>query len=215
LEPKVYEVVCQTVAFCQRGTPEIEMILRSGGTITTCPGFTVAARVVDVTVLSGDVQVTRCTDDMGGYRRRVAAERAFDGCEITGRQYRRGHIRSGWYWSLKMIQCVVSLGVTWICLVSGQMMIVPMLSFLEMTLCIVVAVDGAGGGGSCVDKVTFTVWIPKRTWLSIALLTEAWVVDAGYLGAFGISTVIGTRSFLAIGVEACVLLGALFITRAW
>jgi hypothetical protein len=95
------------------------------------------------------------------------------------------------------------------------MRVVPMLSLLEMTLCVVVAVDGAGGGGCCVDKVTFTVWIPKRTRLSIALLTKAWVVDAGYLGAFRISTVIGTRSFLAMRVEACVLFGALFITRAW
>ena len=88
-----------------------------------------------------------------------------------------------------------------------------MLALLEVTPRVIVAVYGACRGGSCVNQVTLTPWVSKRTRLSITLLTEARRIDAGYLSAFGVRTVIATCSFFAMRVEACVLFGAMFIAR--
>lgn len=78
LQTEVEEVVGKAITPSHRCVPDVEMLLRCRRTVTASPGVTVAARVVNVTVIARDVEVAVRTIVLVGCRRRMAAKGTFD-----------------------------------------------------------------------------------------------------------------------------------------
>ena len=114
---------------------------------------------------------------------------------------------------MAVAQCIVSLREARVRLVSTQLGVEAMLSFLEVASCRVVAVDGAFGSRGGVSEVAFTVRVSEGARPSIALLAETRVVNVGQLGTLWVNTRVVAGDFGTVRVPASVLFGALLIAR--
>ena len=144
---KVHEAIRESVPLSDGIVPQIEVLLRGGWVVSTCSAWPMTAGVIDVAVVTADVEEAVVGEGgLSGCRRRLAGEGALYRGVVAGRQQWCGS-GGGMCRGTVSVDVCVCLGEAWVGLIGSKRTRVARVLFLEVTRCVVVAVDGASAGG--------------------------------------------------------------------